>query len=80
MVPTRETDTLYWFSPAIERDLITSWWCTGKDYGLSYPHADGGFPSQGAAGEGGAWASGLGCWGSSPPRDSESRTLVYLAR
>lgn len=47
MMPTRETDSVYWFSPAIDRDLITSWWCTENDYYFCYPHAEGGFPNRG---------------------------------
>ena len=47
MMPTRETDTVYWFSPGIDRDLITSWWCTENDYYFCYPHAEGVFPNRG---------------------------------
>jgi Xaa-Pro dipeptidase len=47
MMPTAERDTLYWFSPAIDRDLITSWWCTENEYYFCYPHAEGGFPNRG---------------------------------
>ena len=42
-----EPETLYWYSPAIDRDLITSWWCTENSYYFCYPHADGGFPNRG---------------------------------
>ena len=42
-----EPETLYWFSPAIDRDLITSWWCTENTYYFCYPHAEGGFPNRG---------------------------------
>ncbi|MGI9202635.1 MAG: aminopeptidase P family N-terminal domain-containing protein, partial [Woeseiaceae bacterium] len=42
-----EADTAYWFSPGIDRDLITSWWCTEKEYYFCYPHASGGFPNKG---------------------------------
>ncbi len=42
-----EPDTIYWFSPAIDRDLITSWWCTENEYYFCYPHAEGGFPNRG---------------------------------
>jgi Xaa-Pro aminopeptidase len=42
-----EDDTAYWFSPGIDRDLITSWWCTENDYYFCYPHAEGGFPNLG---------------------------------
>ena len=63
MVPTRETGTVYWFSPAIERDLITSWWCTENEYYFCYPHAEGGFPNRGQLAKGGRvdlWAWVLG--------------------
>lgn len=44
---TDEVDTAYWFSPGIDRDLITSWWCTENEYYFCYPHAAGGFPNKG---------------------------------
>ncbi|MEO6444768.1 MAG: M24 family metallopeptidase [Gemmatimonadaceae bacterium] len=47
LMPTNESDTVYWFSPAIDRELITSWWCTENDYYFCYPHAEGGFPNRG---------------------------------
>ena len=47
-----EKDTAYWFSPGIDRDLITSWWCTENEYYFCYPHADGGFPNRGQAATG----------------------------
>lgn len=40
-------DTVYWYSPGIDRDLIQSWWCTENEYYFCYPHADGGFPNRG---------------------------------
>jgi Xaa-Pro aminopeptidase len=42
-----EEDTVYWYSPGIDRDLIQSWWCTENDYYFCYPHAEGGFPNRG---------------------------------
>jgi Xaa-Pro dipeptidase len=54
LMPTNETDTVYWFSPAIDRDLITSWWCTENVYYFCYPHAEGGFPNRGELPERGA--------------------------
>jgi len=45
--PVQETDTVYWYSPAIDRDLITSWWCTENEYYFCFPHAEGGFPNRG---------------------------------
>jgi len=47
MFPVNEEDTAYWFSPGIDRDLITSWWCTENEYYFCYPHAEGGFPNRG---------------------------------
>ncbi|MBK8248510.1 MAG: aminopeptidase P family protein [Gemmatimonadetes bacterium] len=47
LMPTDEADTVYWFSPAIDRDLITSWWCTENTYYFCYPHAEGAFPNRG---------------------------------
>ncbi|KPJ96603.1 MAG: hypothetical protein AMS18_00685 [Gemmatimonas sp. SG8_17] len=42
-----EEDTVYWYSPGIDRDLIDSWWSTENDYYFCYPHAEGGFPNRG---------------------------------
>ena len=42
-----EADTAYWFSPGLDRDLITSWWCTENEYYFCFPHAAGGFPNRG---------------------------------
>jgi len=42
-----EQDTAYWYSPGIDRDLITSWWATDNEYYFCYPHAEGGFPNRG---------------------------------
>lgn len=47
LMPVDEPDTVYWYSPAIDRDLITSWWCTENEYYFCYPHAAGGFPNRG---------------------------------
>jgi len=56
-----EPDTIYWYSPAIDRDLIQSWWCTQNTHYFCYPHAAGGFPNRGENLRGGrvdlwAWA------------------------
>ena len=32
LFPVAEKDTAYWYSPGIDRDLITSWWCTENEY------------------------------------------------
>lgn len=47
LFPVAEEDTVYWYSPGIDRDLITSWWCTENEYYFCYPHAEGGFPNRG---------------------------------
>jgi Xaa-Pro aminopeptidase len=43
---TDEEDTLYWYSPGIDRDLIESWWCTENEHYFCFPHAEGGFPNR----------------------------------
>lgn len=40
-------DTVYWYSPGIDRDLIQSWWCTENEYYFGYPHVAGSFPNKG---------------------------------
>lgn len=45
--PMAEEDTVYWYSPGIDRDLIASWWSTENEYYFGYPHAEGGFPNRG---------------------------------
>jgi len=52
LLPVDEPDSIYWFSPAIDRDLITSWWCTENEYYFCYPHAEGGFPNRGELSKG----------------------------
>ena len=47
LFPTGEQDTVYWYSPGIDRDLIESWWCTENEYYFGFPHAEGGFPNRG---------------------------------
>jgi Xaa-Pro dipeptidase len=42
-----EEDTIYWYSPGIDRDLIESWWCTENEHYFCFPHAEGGFPDRG---------------------------------
>jgi Xaa-Pro dipeptidase len=51
LLPVKD-DTVYWFSPGIDRDLIESWWCTGNEYYFCYPHAEGGFPNRGQVARG----------------------------
>jgi Xaa-Pro dipeptidase len=45
--PVNEPDTVYWYSPGLDRDLIESWWCTQNEYYFCFPHAEGGFPNKG---------------------------------
>ncbi|HXV62348.1 MAG TPA: M24 family metallopeptidase [Vicinamibacteria bacterium] len=47
LFPVEETDTVYWYSPGIDRDLVTTWWATENEYYFCYPHAEGGFPNRG---------------------------------
>src|SRR5262245_18569762 len=47
VLPLEEKDTAHWFSPAIDRDLINSWWATSNENYFCYPHAAGGFPNRG---------------------------------
>ena len=47
LFPLVERDTVYWYSPGIDRDLIASWWCTENETYFCYPHAEGGFPNKG---------------------------------
>ena len=36
--PVKEKNAAYWYSPGIDRDLITSWWCSENEYYFCYPH------------------------------------------
>jgi Xaa-Pro aminopeptidase len=47
LFPVDEADTVYWYSPGIDRDLIESWWCSANEYYFCYLHAEGGFPNKG---------------------------------
>ena len=51
LMPVHESDSVYWYSPAIDRDLITTWWCTENEYYFCYPHAEGAFPNRGQLGQ-----------------------------
>jgi len=46
MMPVKE-DTIYWWTPGLDNELVKSWWCTEMDYYYDYYHAKGGFPDQG---------------------------------
>lgn len=50
VLPVNEPEALHWLSPAIDRDLITSWWATTNEYYFCYPHAEGGYPNRGQVG------------------------------
>ncbi len=52
LLPVKEPDAVYWYSPGIDRDLIESWWCTENEYYFCYPHAEGGFPNRGQVARG----------------------------
>lgn len=52
LLPVKEPDAVYWFSPGIDRDLIESWWCTDNEYYFCYPHAEGGYPNRGQVARG----------------------------
>lgn len=52
LFPLNEIDTVYWYSPGIDRDLIQSWWCTENDYYFCLPHAAGGYPNRGEVARG----------------------------
>lgn len=45
-------DALFWFHPALDRDLVSSWWSTGADYYFDFLHAEGGFPNEGVVMQG----------------------------
>jgi Xaa-Pro dipeptidase len=51
LLPVKD-DSVYWFSPGIDRDLIESWWCTENEYYFCFPHAEGGFPNKGQVARG----------------------------
>jgi Xaa-Pro aminopeptidase len=51
LLPVKD-DSVYWFSPGIDRDLIESWWCTANEYYFCFPHAEGGFPNRGQVARG----------------------------
>ena len=51
LLPVKD-DSVYWFSPGIDRDLIESWWCTDNEYYFCFPHAKGGFPNRGQVARG----------------------------
>jgi Xaa-Pro dipeptidase len=50
--PRDEKDTIYWYSPGIDRDLISSWWSTENEFYFCFPHAEGGFPNKGLLAKG----------------------------
>ncbi len=52
LFPVDQEDTVYWYAPGIDRDLIESWWCTENEYYFGFPHAEGGFPNLGQVEQG----------------------------
>ncbi|MGD9345206.1 MAG: M24 family metallopeptidase [Candidatus Aminicenantes bacterium] len=46
VIPVEE-DTLYWYHPGLDRDLVKSWWSTDNAYYFDYLHAEGGYPNLG---------------------------------
>lgn len=46
LFPVKE-DAINWYHPGLDRDLVSSWWCTENDYYFDYLHAEGGFPEKG---------------------------------
>jgi Xaa-Pro aminopeptidase len=52
LFPGNEKDTIYWYSPGIDRDLISSWWSTENEFYFCFPHAEGGFPNRGLLAKG----------------------------
>ncbi len=44
--PVKE-DSLIWYSPGLDNELVKSWWCTEMNYYYDFPHAKGGYPDQG---------------------------------
>lgn len=43
-----EDEAPWYFYPAIDRDLVQTWWYGGGLAYFDYPHAEGGFPNEGA--------------------------------
>lgn len=46
LFPVKE-DAIHWYHPGLDRDLVSSWWCTENEYYFDYLHAEGGFPEKG---------------------------------
>lgn len=42
-----DDDSLFWYAPGLDRDLITSWWSTDLDYYFDFLHAKGAYPNKG---------------------------------
>lgn len=45
--PVKE-DSIFWYSPGLDNELVKSWWCTEMDYYYDFPHAKGGYPDKGS--------------------------------
>lgn len=46
LFPVQE-DTIFWYSPGLDRDLVNSWWNTDNDYYFDYLHAQDAYPNRG---------------------------------
>ncbi len=45
-IPTRENHPI-WFYPALDRDMVKSWWYEDGEMYFDFPHAQGAFPNEG---------------------------------
>lgn len=46
LLPVDE-ETLFWYSPGLDRDLVGSWWSTDNDYYFDFLHSRDGYPNRG---------------------------------
>lgn len=46
LIPVEE-EAIFWYSPGLDRDLVTSWWSTDNQYYFDYLHARDAYPDQG---------------------------------
>lgn len=47
-----DEDAVFWYSPGLDRDLISSWWSTGMEYYFDYLHSEGAYPNKGTVSTG----------------------------
>src|SRR5262249_24430958 len=45
LLPVNE-DAIFWFHPALDPDLVDTWWKTDSEYYFDFLHAEGGFPNK----------------------------------